>query len=240
MNCEQARELIGGEPQALSAELHAHLSGCPDCTKYREQTLTLESGIRRALELPLARFDRPGGREPSAAAPAPGSRAARLPPVTAPLRGWAIAASLVLGLLLAGALWVTRPQRTLAAEVVTHVEGEPDSWSRSDPVSPAELEAVLHKTGVRMDPNIGKIVYASSCRFHGQWVPHMVVATPAGPVTVMILKQEHSNAMRPFKEDGFSGLLVPAGEGSVAILSRTPMDLEPPARRVLAALSGSD
>ena len=236
MNCEQARELIGAEPEALSAELREHLSGCPDCTAYRAQMLSLEANIRRALELPLAHFERARGGERAAGSPLP----LPLPPRAAPqLRGWAIAASVVAGLLLGAALWFTRPQATLAAEVVTHVEGEPQSWLRTEPISGAELDAMLRKTGVRMDPDIGQVVYASSCRFRGRLVPHMVLLTPSGPVTVMILQHERVKSARPFDEDGFSGLLVPAQQGSIAILSRTPMALEPPAQRVLTALRSS-
>ncbi len=76
------------------------------------------------------------------------------------------------------------------------------------------------------------IVYASSCWFRGHFVPHVVVTTKHGPVTVMILLHEKITATQQFNEDGFAGLLVPAHTGSVAVLSRTPMDLEQPAADV--------
>ncbi len=52
----------------------------------------------------------------------------------------------------------------------------------------------------------------------------------------MILLHERVNAAQQFNESGYAGLLVPAGAGSVAVLSRTPMDLEKPAASVVRAL----
>jgi hypothetical protein len=83
------------------------------------------------------------------------------------------------------------------------------------------------------------VVYANSCYFRGHFVPHFVVTTAAGPVTVMILMHEHVSAAQQFNEDGYSGLLVPARNGAVALISRTPMALEQPARDVVHALESA-
>jgi hypothetical protein len=151
----------------------------------------------------------------------------------------AIAASLAAALLVVFTLWLSRPTDSLASEIAAHVEHEPNSWNRTQPIPTAELEAVLRKSGVKMGLGLGPVVYASSCWFRGRFVPHLVVATPSGPVTVMVLKNEQVRKEQPFNEEGFSGLLVPAARGSVAILSRTPMELEQPARDVLRALQAA-
>jgi hypothetical protein len=84
------------------------------------------------------------------------------------------------------------------------------------------------------------IVYASSCFFRGHFVPHLVVRTQDGPVTVMILVNEKVSTSQQFDEDGFSGLLVPASPGGVAVLSRTPMSLDRAASDVVKALQAAD
>jgi Protein of unknown function (DUF3379) len=148
----------------------------------------------------------------------------------------ALAASIVTVMVAALTLWLSRPPPTLAAEVVKHVEGEPNSWSRTEPVQSAQISAVLRKSGVKLGPGMLSIVYASSCFFRGHFVPHFVVTTEDGPVTVMILVHETVSAPQHFNEDGFTGMLVPAPTGSVAVLSRTPMPLEKPASSVVKAL----
>jgi hypothetical protein len=271
MTCEEARELIGADPEGTSPELLAHLEKCPQCKAYREQMLALNAKIRRALELPISAAPGPAqatGPTPGAQGPAqtigPTSRApgadeapGRLaaPPASyrsnvTPFRRkdraavakhqrprlFALAASVAAALVVAFTLWLSRPPESLAAEIVTHVKGEPHSWSQTQPVEADRLDAVLRKSGVKVGPGMRTVVYASSCWFRGHFVPHFVVTTKDGPVTVMILLNEKVHTARQFNEDGYSGLLVPARTGSVAVLSRTPMSLEQPARDVVKAL----
>jgi hypothetical protein len=47
---------------------------------------------------------------------------------------------------------------------------------------------------------------------------------------------EHVDAAQRFNEDGYTGMLVPAPAGSIAVVSRTPMALEKPAQDVIHAL----
>jgi len=158
-----------------------------------------------------------------------------------PPRWLAIGVSVAAGLLVGFTLWLGHPGESLAVEIVHHVEGEPDSWSHTQSVTTAELEKVLRKSAVHLGPGMQPVVYAHSCWFLGHYVPHMVVLTPSGPVTVLILKHQHVAATQQFQADGYSGLLVPVqGAGSVAVLSRTPMQLEQPATEVVHALEAAN
>ena len=47
-----------------------------------------------------------------------------------------------------------------------------------------------------------------------------MVQTPRGPLTVMLLAHEKVSGPREFIEQGLNGVLLPAGEGSVAVLAR--------------------
>ena len=261
MTHDEARELIGAIPGEVSAELDAHLKACPECRAYREQMLALDAKLRQALELDWHKIA--GTAPPAGPMPKPPAEATRSGPnaigtdPTAPARAtvtpltpkarepqakhtrprlFAFAASVAAALTIGGVLWLSRPPESLAAEIVTHVEGEPHSWERTEPVTPEKLDAVLRKSGVNLGSGMQPVVYASSCWFKGHYVPHVVVTTKDGPVTVMILLHERVNTARQFKEDGYSGLLVPAVNGSVAVLSRTPMNLEKPAASVVHAL----
>jgi hypothetical protein len=271
MTCDQARELIGANPDDASPELLAHLSTCAGCQAYREQMLALNAKIRRALELDWSKMQRaaPPSAPPTASvtptAASGGSPAAtpttdagrrtatdrsnvtvlgRRPAAPSASKGsrprlFAVAASLAAALITALTLWLSRPADTLAAEVVKHVEGEPGSWHKTQPVAAYELDAVLRKSGVKLGPEMPSVVYASSCFFRGRYVPHLVVMTQEGPVTVMILENEKVPKAQQFNEDGYSGLLVPAPTGSVAVLSRTPMSLERSASSVVRALQSA-
>jgi hypothetical protein len=130
-----------------------------------------------------------------------------------------MAASLVVALLV-GTLWLGAPHASLAADVVTHMAGEPEAWARTDVAVPAaDLTAVLAEAHMRLRPDAGMVSYAQSCLFRGHHVPHLVVQTDMGPVTVMVLVHEHVTAARMFDEGGYRGTIVPVpGHGSIAVL----------------------
>ena len=266
MTHDQARESIAAEPENTSAELQAHLQSCPECQTYREQMLILNARLRRALELNWPKVQRPAlltasSNKPSAAhesvqapaAPPPPRASAEASSNVTPLRReppepvpklrrprlFAVAASLAAALLVGFTLWLSRPQQTLAGEIVLHVEGEPNSWNSTEPVAAERLSAVLSKSRVELGTGTPPIVYANSCWFRGHFVPHFVLMTRDGPVTVMILVHERVSTTQRFSEAGYSGLLVPAPAGSIAVLSRTPMALEQPASEVVRALQSA-
>ncbi len=82
--------------------------------------------------------------------------------------------------------------------------------------------------------------YAESCRFRGRKVPHLVVQTDAGPVTVMVLPRESVAAPVQFDEGGYSGTILQAGPGSVAVLGHQSRQvLDQVAERVAAAVAWS-
>lgn len=201
MNCDAARLQIGAEPFGTSAPLEEHLEGCASCAGFREETRVLEAAIRRALADP-----------PNVA----GRRRLRQGPVW---REWALAASVLLVAVAMLGVWLLRPSDTLAHDVVVHVQHEPGSWLATH-VSSADIAAALRAAGVQLELSSDRITYAHSCWFRGHYVPHLVVQTAQGPTTVMILAHEHVVAARSFHEGGMTGVIVPSGAGSIAVLSR--------------------
>ncbi len=150
-------------------------------------------------------------------------------PVVTPLRrrraappwsGWAMAASLLVAFAATILVWGLRPSPALAHEVVAHVEGEPGSWGSREPVSGQRLEEILHAAGVELVMDSRRVVYAQSCEFRGHHVPHLVVSTSQGPVTVLVLRYESVTRRQSFHENGMSGVLVPAPHGSIAVLAQ--------------------
>jgi hypothetical protein len=201
LECKRARLTIGGEPQILPADVVQHVATCAACAKFRDETLAMEGRLKAALELPLHHF-----REPAKTS-------------QAPTRRFALAASLLLAVLVGGGAWLFRPQPALAQEVVEHLRHEPGSWEQHRPLTAEELSAVLAKAGVRYDPRM-PVVYASPCPFRGHIVPHLVVQTDHGLVTVMLLAHEKVAQREKFSEGEYQGWLMPAGEGSVALVAR--------------------
>jgi hypothetical protein len=222
VNCEHATLLIGADPYTSSPELIEHLQTCSGCTEFHREMLGLEANIRRALEVPppasaatpttasIASFK--DARRATAAVAGQRTRPALW-------RGWALAASLVVAVV--GAMWLLRPSDTLARDLVAHVQNEPNSWVSTQVVDVRALEDLLHKAGVTGSSLTSQqVTYVQYCFFRGHFVPHLVLRTSQGPVTVMVLPDEHVSHRETFHDSGYAGVIVPAPQGSLAVLSR--------------------
>jgi len=230
MDHNHYRSAILADPHDPDDELRAHREACPECRVFTEQLLRFESRLERALLVDIVpKADvLPFVRKATAAAPQP--------------RRWmTLAASVVLALLVAGGVWLTLPQRSLAADVVAHMAGEPDAWRRTEvPVPEPDLNAVLQESKLRLKPGAGMVGYASSCEFRGHKVPHLVVQTPSGPVTVMVLVHEPVNKSMRFDEQGYRGTIVPVpGHGSIAVLMRDAESGSTDVERIAARVDDS-
>ena len=133
-----------------------------------------------------------------------------------------MAASVLLALVVAGGLWLSVPGPSLAADVVTHMAGEPEAWRRTDvPVPAPDAEDVLRNSQLRLAAGAGIVSYATSCEFRGHRVPHLVIQTASGPVTVMVLVHEQVAKSVQFDEQGYRGVIVPCPATAVSPCSRT-------------------
>jgi hypothetical protein len=209
VTCDEARLQIGAEPGASTPALEEHLGSCAACRQFRDEMRALDANIRRVMEQspqPL----------PAPAVPAP-PPAWQQPPRW---RQWALAASVLFAVVAVLAVWLLRPSDSLAREVVAHVQAEPESLQGQERVSTQDIDAALRSAGVKLDITSDTVTYASSCRFRGHYVPHLVMQTAQGPVTVLLLRHESVPGRRNFHEDGMSGVLVPSGQGSIAVLAR--------------------
>jgi hypothetical protein len=217
MNHNEARLLIGAEPHAPpSAELSEHLAGCTECSRFQSEMVALDANIRRALE------GAPAGAAsaPAAAAsvtPITGARKAQKEKPTNVWSGWALAASVAV--MSVFVIWALRPSDTLAHDIVAHVEYESDSWTRKQAAPTAAVTDTLAKAGVALDMSSDKVMYARTCLFRGHLVPHLVVSTSRGPVTVLVLPDEKVAHRTNFHEDGMTGVIAPAPHGSIAVLA---------------------
>lgn len=225
MECLEFRRAAGADPYHLSEDALAHLDACPRCAEYLRQTLALDERVLAALRIPLPA---PGAR------PAPSAGGA--PAIVDRRRWFALAASIAAGVAIGSLLWVSAPRESLAEAVVAHMGHEPDAMTSATPADPAVVEQVLDRAGIRLHPEAGTVSFANTCSFRGERVPHLVVQTDAGPVTVLVLRKERVEAPARFDEQGYAGILVPAGPGSIAVVGASSRNLDAVARQVQAAV----
>ena len=221
MDCLQFRRAAGADPRHLDDAALDHAEACPACAAHLGALLLLDTRILAALEVPV-----PGAIAVPEAADAP--RGSSISILGIDRRRWlALAASIVAGVLVGTLLWIAGPRNSLARDLVEHLGHEPEALVITErPVDAARLDEVLERGGIRLRPEIGKVSYANTCLFRGRRVPHLVVQTGDGPVTVMVLRHERPARPVGFHEQGQSGRIVPVGPGSIAVIGEAGVDLE--------------
>jgi Protein of unknown function (DUF3379) len=226
LECLEFRRAAGGDPGHLSVEAQAHCDSCARCAGYMAELIALDRTILKALQVPLP-ATQTRGRETGASGPESAPRG----------RWYALAASIMGGVLIGTLLFTGGSRESLARDAVAHLEHEPQALVVTlDAEDPAKLSKVLNRGGISLRPEIGTVFYAQTCWFRGHRVPHLVVQTDRGPVTVMVLRNESVPAPVNFAEHGYSGTIVPSGRGSIAVIGDADADLEQISRRVADAV----
>jgi hypothetical protein len=220
ISCLEFRRRAGAEPFAGDAAMEAHRLECAACARYQDELRAMDGVIRRALAVEPGPLARP------AAAPAGASRRRIL----------AIAASLVAGIAVGVVLLVGAPRASIAREVVAHVEHEPGALLPTEPLAPDEVSSVLAQEGMRLRPGAGDVSYAMRCVVDGRVVPHLVVRTPAGPVTVLVLRHREVGKPMRLSEGRLEGIVLPAPRGSIAVVGEGVADIDAVARSVFEAV----
>ncbi len=105
-----------------------------------------------------------------------------------------------------------------------------------DVVAPALLNEILAQSGLRLRAGAGPVSYAMSCWFRGQYVPHLVMQTDQGPVTILLLSESQGPKQpESFEEGGYRGVVIPAPRGAVAVVAQDA-PLEQLAKRFIDAV----
>ena len=153
-------------------------------------------------------------------------------------RRWAsLAGSILAGVLVGTLLWKGGSRNSLGDDVLSHIEAEADATAAA--TGPADTGAVgreLERGGIRLGTQAGAVRYARNCRFRGGATLHLVLQTGTGPVTVLVLRGEPVEAPVSFTGGGFSGRIVPAGPGSIAVVGAAGADFEQVAARTVSAV----
>ena len=240
MNCLEFRRHVGAEPSSTVAAVAAHREECAACAGFQDEMQALDRVLGKAMRIDVVSGTRDAMVSGTRAATAPAAAAVGRAPDTAharpgtvrPRRWLAMAASLVAGVLVATTLWLSYPGPTLAAEVIGHVASDPAALVAGQPLPEQAVTKVLQPSHVRLRPDMGTVTFAMRCEFEGHVVPHLVVQTDRGPVTVLLLLHRSVGAATRIEEAGYSAVVLPAPRGSIAIVGRDVAGIDAIAQQV--------
>ncbi|MDH3428496.1 MAG: DUF3379 domain-containing protein [Gammaproteobacteria bacterium] len=231
MNCEDYREAIAADPSFDGGA--GHLTECAACQAYRAEMQALDDAISRALALEVPALRMPELPELSQS----GSDNV----IALPKRKWvtpswfAVAATVVVAAVLGVRLIGTGIEHeSLADEILAHLDHEPYALRVTDvAITDERLNSVVSADVARVDRSVGLISYAQNCVINGHDVPHLVIQGERGPVTILLMPEEMLDGPQSITGDSINGVILPVGNGSIAILGESEENLDRIEQQVL-------
>ncbi len=78
-----------------------------------------------------------------------------------------------------------------------------------------------------------------SCSINGNDVPHLVVQGEKGPITILLMPKERVEAASEIEGENVHGLILPVGDGSIAIIGGKEESLDRVQQNVMDSVSWS-
>jgi hypothetical protein len=233
LNCDEYREAIAADPAFEGGA--SHVAACSDCQAYQREMLALNVKIAKAMQLGVPDLKMPElpKIETGNVAVLP-ARKRWLNPML-----FAVAATVVLAtsisLRVSG---VFQSYGSLAEEVLAHMDHEPGALRVTDqPVSDKRLARAVPAKLAIFDRDASLITYAQPCKINGKNVPHLVIQGEHGPITILLMPEEKIAEAMPIDGTNVKGLILPVGEGSIAIVGDREEQLESIQKNVVSSVT---
>jgi len=222
MNCLAFRRRLLAAPRERTPAEQAHLEGCGDCAQLATDLSALDRKIGRTLRLPV-----------------PDGLADRILLPRLRMRRWhygaaaaALAAAIALALMLPGL--IDPDETALAADAVgpTHpavaaismvVEQEPALLKEGRTGDPLVMQQKLKYLGLELRKSDVSIRYIGQCEIGGAACDHLVLVTPEGHVSVILMAGEHLSTRVLVADRRMTALLSPAPTaGAYIVVAESP------------------
>ena len=234
MNCEEYRQAIGADPSFDGGA--AHLSECAPCQAYRKEMLRLDKAINAALSIDVPELNMPELPDLDTSNVVSLSTRRWSPPTLLAMAATVVLAAFI-GLRMFGSVG---DYDTLGEELLAHLDHEPYALRVTNvPVPDNRLTAVVPADVAQLDHSAGLITYAQTCRINGREVPHLVIQGERGPVTVLLMPHEKVDGPQSVAGENVNGVILPVGDGSIAIFGERDEPLDRIEKEVLQSVTWS-
>jgi len=127
---------------------------------------------------------------------------------------------------------------SLADAVLAHIDHEPGALRVSNvAVSDDRLARAVPASLAVYERGDSLITYAQPCVINGNTVPHLVVQGEYGPVTILLMPDEKLAEVTPIDGENVKGVILPVGNGSIAIVGGRDEPLETIRKNVLNSVT---
>ena len=246
MNCDDYKQAIAADPSESFADGAEHVAACESCAEFKAEMLALDESIAKALSFDVPELHMPElpplDGEDENVVNMPFKRKARItmPSWIGIAAGFALAAFLGVQFLATDITNDSDNDLLLAAQVLSHLDHEPGALLPTNTeVAEERLAQVVNNDVGTMDRDIGLVTYAMSCVINGRKIPHLVIRGEKGPITLLLMPEEMVSMAVPLTGESISGVILPIGDGSIAIIGERDERLDDIKERVLNSVEWS-
>lgn len=226
MKCLEFRRVCLAEPANRSADFIAHRGECAECRRFADGVSQLDNILFDAMQVP---------------APQDLATRIKLRQVIGKeehkrrVRPWqfALAASLILSVAISGFFGYrlyTAEQYIdgLRLAVLEHIKQEPEFLAASSEVPQVKLRKVLASFGGELTQYVAPVMSAEICALKDthQPVAHAVLKGEKGAVTLLYMNGRRIAKNVSIHDDRFHGILMPAGQGNLALVAEADEPLQ--------------
>jgi hypothetical protein len=221
MNCLETRRSLLAAPRGRTPELQAHLTECAECERLASRVDELDTRISEAALVPVPQGladrvlygKRAKPRWPYAAAAAV-LFASGLIGFAAPqvyeASGWS------------GPMEAVGPSHPAVAAIAMVVEQQPAYLDESRGVDIVAMEDGLKRLGLSLRKDGVKVDYAARCYMPETECDHLVLDTPDGPVSVILVPDYPVGSRALVADRRMTALVSPAGSGAYIVVAGSP------------------
>jgi hypothetical protein len=223
MNCFESRRRLLAGPRELVDEHDEHLSGCESCARLAADLAALDRKMNKATRIPV-----------------PDGLADRIILARGYPGRWHYAAGIAAAILFAAISVVTLApdvldsyEPTLAADAVgpTHpavaaismVAGRaPGPLTERTAADATAVQARLKFLGLALKGEGVSARYVGTCEVAGRDCDHLILDTPEGDVSVILMASEHPSVRVLVADRNMTALLSPAPTGAYIVVAASP------------------
>lgn len=230
MECLTFRRAKLAVPHDTSAELIEHVRGCAACAVFAREIDEFEQRLHEAAHLTvpeglaeqiLLRSQRPG-RVSRTYQSVRNSLGPRQNALSGRRSAYILMTAIVLSVMVAVALNLPSEHNEPADRLIAHVVAEPEVLRDTANVEPAKFDQAMAHYGAQVHQPVGVVRHLGDCLIDGVVAQHILVQTPYGTATLILIPKRMPATSKPRTKDGYTVVVIALRNGSLGIVTDSP------------------
>lgn len=215
MNCLEFRQLKLSDPYIQDIDADIHRDGCHACQQFEAEIEQLDQNVSAALKVAI-----PDGFAAKILLNQSLQDNPRLPMRRFWLSG--MAASFFALIIVASIYNSNNEHAQLSQSIIEHMPHENEHvLGLHQRIENAEIQSVLASVNLTTNDDLGKVVYATTCKLDGQLIAHLVVERDGQQFTMIVAPFNELETSETFNTPEWRGFITPQQRGTLSVIAKS-------------------